>query len=211
MYNTREIENRQPQGTPVGVSLAAGPDGKPGGSYQFTGQANSYIEFPNDGGLDVRHSITMLCWIYPQNLAGPLFNYKTTGGPWGVHLWVGFPGHLFVRYKRRNYQYLRGLNSTQTLALNQWHFVGASYDYNTGIASLWLNGQQIVQRNIGARIDLATQDDVRMGVHTRIPKYYKGRICAMQVYDVALNEKQINEKQLNGVQSARQGNHFELL
>ena len=74
-YTTQEINNRQPQGTPVGVSLAPGPDGKPGGSYQFTGNANSYIEFPNNGGLDVKQSITMLCWVYPQNTDGPLFNY----------------------------------------------------------------------------------------------------------------------------------------
>ena len=75
-YKIRELENRQPQGNPVGVTLAAGPNGKAGGSYQFTGQANSYIEFPNNGGLDTERSITMLCWLYPQSTDGPIFNYK---------------------------------------------------------------------------------------------------------------------------------------
>ena len=74
---TRELDNFQPQGTPVGVSLAPGPDGKPGGSYQFTGNADSYIEFPNDGGLDVKHSFTLLCWVYPESSEGPLFHYGT--------------------------------------------------------------------------------------------------------------------------------------
>ena len=64
-YKIRELEDRQPRGTPVGVTLAPGPNGKTGGSYQFTGQAGSYIEFPNNGGLDTERSITVLCWLYP--------------------------------------------------------------------------------------------------------------------------------------------------
>lgn len=84
-YTTREIKNRQPQGKPVGVSLAPGRDGEPGGSYQFAGTAESYIEFPNNGGLDVKHSITMLCWVYPESKDGPLFQYFTTDPKlWGM-------------------------------------------------------------------------------------------------------------------------------
>ena len=86
-YATREINNRQPPGKAVGVTLAPGPDGQPGGSYQFAGNADSYIEFPNDGGLDVKHSITMLCWVYPESLDGPLFQYFTTNIKyWGMLL-----------------------------------------------------------------------------------------------------------------------------
>lgn len=98
-YQTKEIKNRVPQGVAVGVSLADGPDGKAGGSYSFAGQAGSYIEFPNNGALDVQSSITMLCWVYPTGNDGPLFNYKKTG-PWGVHLWI-VGGQLFVRYTQK--------------------------------------------------------------------------------------------------------------
>ncbi|XP_078350169.1 uncharacterized protein LOC144634989 isoform X2 [Oculina patagonica] len=189
-YDTQEINNRQPKGTPVGVSLAAGPDGKAGGSYQFAGHANSYIEFPNDGGLDTQRSITMLCWIYPQNTDGPIFNYKTSGA-WGVHMWMVW-GKLFARFTHRNYWFTPHLITTQPLALNQWHYVGSSYDHNTGIASLWLNGQQVVQQNIGAGMNLATQDAVRMGVKAGDGRFFQGRITAMQVYDVALTAEQIN-------------------
>jgi len=66
-YGTRELANRQTRGTPGGVTLAAGPNGKTGGSFQFTGQASSYIEFPNNRGLDTKRSITMLRWLYPQS------------------------------------------------------------------------------------------------------------------------------------------------
>ncbi len=201
MYETREIDNRLPQGTPVGVNLAAGPDGKPGGSYQFAGQANSYIEFQNNGGLDAHHSITMLCWIFPENTDGPIFNYVTSNNNWGVHLWIVSPGKLFARFNDRNYQFTSSLTTSQPLTLNQWHYIGASYDHNTGIASLWLNGQQNVQQYNGAGVTLATQDDVRMGVKSGDDRYFKGRIAAMQVYDVALTAEQIN-----AVENAGQGN-----
>ena len=66
-FETREITDKQPQGIRGDVSSAIGPNGDIGGSYRFSGHANSYIEFPNDGGLDLKHSITLLCWLYPEN------------------------------------------------------------------------------------------------------------------------------------------------
>ena len=188
-YGAREIENRQPQGITVSVSLAPGPNFKAAGSYQFTGQANSYIEIPNNGGLDAKRSITMLCWLYPQNTDGPIFNYKTRGS-WGVHMWV-VSGKLFARFTKRNYQFTQHLATTESLALDQWQYVGASYDHNTGVASLWLDGQRVVQTNIGARLILATQDDVRMGAKIGDTRYFRGRIATMQIYDIALTKEQV--------------------
>ena len=202
-YGTRALANSQPQGTPVGVTLAAGPNGKTGGSYQFTGKANSYIEFPNNGGLDAKRSITMLCWLYPQNTNGPIFNYKTSGS-WGVHMWV-VSGKLFARFTKRNYQFTPALTTSQSLALNQWQYVGASYNHNTGVASLWLDGQQVMQTNIGAGMTLGTHDNVRMGAKVGDGRYFKGRIAAMEIYDVALTEEQVNTVKIRG-----EGNHCEV-
>ena len=198
-YKIRELEDRQPQGTPVGVTQAAGPNGKAGGSYQFTGQANSYIEFPNNGGLDAQHSITLLCWVYPENTDGPIFNYKTTGYPWAVHLWI-HTGRLYGVISQRNYVMIPGLISSQVLALNQWHYVGFTYNHITGIADLWLDDQRVVQRNIGAGLSLSTQDDVRMAALENDGRYFKGRITAMQIYNVSLTEEQIK-----AVENAGQG------
>ena len=189
-YGAREIENRQPQGTTVGVSLAPGPNGKTAGSYQFIGQAHSYIQFPNNGGLDTKRSITMLCWLYPQNTDGPIFNYKTSGS-WGVHMWM-VSGKLFARFTKRNYQFTQHLTASKSLSLNQWQYVGASYDHNTGVASLWLDGHRVVQTNIGAGLTLGTQDNVRMGAKGRDGRYFRGRIAAMQIYDIALTKGQVN-------------------
>ena len=192
-YGAREIENRQPQGATIGVSLAPGPNCKTAGSYQFRGQANSYILFPNYGGLDTKRSITMLCWLYPQSTVGPIFDYYPSGswGHWGVHMWV-ISETLFARFMERNYRFTQPLTAIKSLSLNQWQYVGASYDHNTGNASLWLDGQRVVQKNIGAGLTLATQDNVRMGARGVDRQYFRGRISAMQIYDFALTKGQVN-------------------
>ena len=197
-FETREINSKQPQATPVGVSLAAGPNDDDGGSYQFHGLVNSYIEFSNNGGLDVQHSITMLCWLYLENTAGPIFHYGPSTN-WGVHIWIVAPGTLLVHYRHRNYSRTSDLVTSQALALKQWHYVGSSYDNTTGIASIWLNGQRVVQRNIGANMTLATQDDTIMGVKVDDSRYLLGRIAAMQVFDAALTANQIDKVKKAGL------------
>jgi len=108
-------------------------------------------------------------------------------------MWFILEGQLHLRVVRReNYEYTHALVST-SLAINQWHYVGSSYDYNTGVARLWVDGQKVVELDLGAGIDLATQDDVRMGATLNDHRFFKGRITAMQIYDIALTPEQINE------------------
>ncbi len=180
------------------MSLAAGPYNVDSGSYQFYGHVNSYIEFPNNGGLDIQHSITLLCWLYPENTDGPIFQYRPSVD-WGVHMWIVAPGKLRAQYMNRDYSTTSALLTSQSLTLNQWHYVGTSYDHTTGIASLWLNGKRVLQQDIGAGMTLATQDDVRMGVKSDDSRYLLGRIAAMQVFDAALTAKQINKVKWAGL------------
>ena len=155
------------------------------------GTWNSYIEFSNSAGgvLDVRYSITLLCWVYYDGQDGPLFNYKTSGD-WGVHLWVT-DGKLFARFTKRDYSLTDALlNTTLT---GGWRCVGASYNNITGEAKLWVNGTFVQTLNIGVGLELATQDSVRMGAKTGDGRYFKGRITQMRVYDLALPGELIQE------------------
>ena len=186
---TKEVNNRVGEGVASGVNTAPGPDGKPDGSYEFFGVVDSYIEFPNGGGLDVPNSMTMLCWVFPGGRDGPLFNYRNSGS-WGVHLWVA-SGHLFVRFTKRDYSFTQALLKTPLNPEDGWKFVGASYNQANGDAKLWVDGVVVQTLNIGANIQLATQDSVRMGVKIGDGRYFKGRIAKMQVYNVALTQEQI--------------------
>ena len=192
-YGTQEINNRTTQGIPNNVHLAPGPNGKANGSYEFLGTQDSYIEFPNtDGGrLDVRYSITMLCWLYHDGQDGPLFNYRISGDKWGVHLWV-LEKKLYVIFPKRDFSTTDAKGKLMdSHVAGGWKFVGASYDNVSGEAKLWVDGVEVQKKNIGARLELATQDSIRMGVKSGDGRFFKGRIAQMQVYNESLTHGQI--------------------
>ncbi|XP_068735801.1 uncharacterized protein [Montipora capricornis] len=194
-YGTSDIKNRTAPGIPHGVSLAPGPHGKESGSYEFFGNSNSYIEFPNSpgGALDVRYSMTMLCWLYydPQGgPQGPIFNYKIGSAQYGVHLWV-YDKELYARFNSRDFTEQAYFKHTSLVG--GWKFVGASYGNNTGEIKVWVDGALVTSGNIGAGVELGTQENIRMGARLNGQRCFKGRIAQMQIYDVALSQDQIME------------------
>lgn len=186
---TKDITRNNPPGIPSHVRPAPGPDGNPKGSTQFFGSSNSYIEFPNNGKLDTRRSITILAWIYHNGRSGPIFNYDRRG--FGVHLWMVGPRVLFVRFVKRS----RGRTSSVATYSTKpryraWNYIGATYDYNTGVATLWLDSKPVARQSIG-RFELATNYPIRMGARIGDKRAFRGRISCLQVYSIALNAKQI--------------------
>lgn len=182
--------NRNPTGKLVGIRTGPGPDGWPNTATEFFGSQSSYVEFPNTGRLDTRNSITILAWVLHLGLAGPIFNYNI-GPRWGVHLWMTRPRQLFVRFVRRDGRFTTPLvTHGGSIRYQAWNFVGATYNGNTGMATLWVNNRPVVRTNIG-RIRLATDRPVRMGAKIRDPRYFRGRVSCVQLYSVALNRKQI--------------------
>lgn len=75
----KDLRKLNPSARTRNVKYAPGPYGRTGGSTRFLGRGNSYIQFPNRGGLDTRRSITILAWIYPEGRPGPIFNFHPNG------------------------------------------------------------------------------------------------------------------------------------
>ena len=142
-HATRDIgRNKNPPGVPSDVHLAPGPYGLPQGSYQFSGSFSSYIEFPNNGGLDVRHSATVLFWVNRENEKGPIFAYGTN--IWGFHIWFVISGNLYARtpnWPREDY----GYHVSTPLLLSSWYYVGVTYDFSSGVGRLWVNGEAALE------------------------------------------------------------------
>lgn len=182
--------HRNPNGRLFGVRVGPGPDGWPNTATEFIGSKNSYIEFPNRGKLDTRISITVLAWVLHLGHSGPIFNYNR-GPRWGVHLWMTRPRQFFARFVKRDGRFTTPLvTHGGNVRFKAWNYLGATYDGNTGMATLWVNNRPVVRTNIG-RLRLATNRPVRMGAKVGDRRYFRGRVSCVQVYSVALNRKQI--------------------
>ena len=189
-YKAAEKENRQPKGILGDVQITNGPYNEPGGAYMFYGTVSSYIEFPNKERLDTQFSITLMCWVEPGGQDGPLFSYE--GSNWGVHMGID-EGKLFFRIvERRSFQQLTSIRTPEVLPVGEWVHVAASYDHGSGSNSLYINGHLKASHNIGRGYQIATNTQkVRMGSRSGRDANFKGKIAEMKVYDVALNEAQI--------------------
>ena len=189
-YKTAEQENRQLRGLLGDVSITNGPYNEPGGAYIFYGTVSSYIKFSNNGGLDTRFSITLMCWVQPGGQDGPLFSY----GDWGVSIWI-VDGKFFNRIVERSFKSLSvtTMRTAVVMPAGMWVHVAASYDHRTGINSLYINGHLTVLQVIRKGLEIATAAQrVLMGAKADNNQTdFKGKIAEKKVYDVALNEVQI--------------------
>lgn len=106
----------------------------------------------------------------------------------GTQMWFVFQGQLYIRLVRVGIDNVVPLMSS-SVPLSQWYFVASSYDYNSGIGRLYVNGEKAVELNVGAGIEHATQYDIRMGAVPSDPRFFRGRIHGLQVYNVSLTKQ----------------------
>ncbi|KAJ7380782.1 hypothetical protein OS493_007162 [Desmophyllum pertusum] len=169
------------------ITFAPGPFGNPNGSLFFSGIKSSYVELNNTGELDTRFSISVFAWVNLGNSSGPIFNYGCS--MWVSHLTLG----VEVRYVDRKSSKIRVLHKTNVIEANAWNFIGTTYDYHTGFATVWVNDNIVMLRSVGAKMELATQSNVRVGASRKQETHFRGRISCLQFYDQALSEDQINK------------------
>lgn len=164
-----------------------GPDGLPAGSYQLQGFANSFIYFPNTGRLDTQRSITILLWLWPES-AGPIFHYMPRGI--GVNLRMISRKVIRAEFVSRDRKITRRIS--RRIRSRVWNYIAATYDYHTGLATMWLDSIPITQRNIG-RVRLATNYPAISGRRPGDPRHFRGRISCLHIYNLALNSYQIRK------------------
>ena len=191
-YKAAEKENRQPKGIPGDVGITNGPYNEPGGAYMFYDTASSSIEFPNIGGLDTRLSITLMCWVQPGGQYGVLFDYNL-GDRVRARMQILNDKFVFTITTHRPFRQLPSINTAEVLPEGKWVHVAASYDDNSGNNSLYINGHLRASQNISTGYEITnTFRGVLMG------RYFRGKIAEMKVYDVALNEAQIQTSIIQG-------------
>ncbi|XP_044178674.1 sushi, von Willebrand factor type A, EGF and pentraxin domain-containing protein 1-like [Acropora millepora] len=175
------------------VEFTSGPANESNGAYQFKGATNSFIQFPNTGGiLDVKYSITLMCWVRPGGQDGPLFNYKRQGA-WGVHIWIYDNGKFYVQItKFGSHETLKYLRTDLPLQQGRWYHVAATYDSKTGVNSIYVDGVLSKTQKIGTGYRISTNDPaIRMGVKIGHSDLFNGAITQMGIYNVSLTGDQI--------------------
>ena len=189
-YKAEEKENRQPEGILGDVAITNGPYNEPGGAYMFYGTNSSYIEFPHIlAGLDAGDSYTLMCWVQPGGQDGPLLSYEFSYGWFGMWIEYGiFFSGLVVKYPLR----VTHISTAEVLPTGTWVHVAASYDHDTGYMSLFVKGHLRASKKISIiySVPILTWR-VRMGSTRDGSDCFKGKIAEMKVFDVPLNEAQI--------------------
>ena len=193
--------DRSPNGAtkavPGHIKFALGPYGNPNGSFFFSGINNSYVELKNTGELDARFSMSVFAWVYLDNSGGQIFKYgcsmRVSQSTSGIE--VGF-------LDRKTFK-VSLLHTKNVLVDNSWNFIGTTYDYTTGIATVWVNNGTVMRKSIGAKMELATQTDVTVGASRKQEKHFRGRLSCLQFYDQALSVDQIVEAKARCNQSSK--------
>lgn len=182
-FKAAEKDNRQPEGILHNVGITNGPYNEAGGAYMFFGTLTSYIELANEGGLDTRYAITLMCWVRPQGEDGSLLSYEKYDT--GVLIIGIIGGEFFNMVTSRDGENQIYVATAEALPIGVWTHVAATYNTNTGNISLYINGHLSNSKNTGFDEHISTDaDKVQIGV-------IKGAIAEIKVYDVALNEAEI--------------------
>ena len=190
-----DVSQHKAVGALVGTSFSPGINGEPGGSIECQGRADSYIELSKDAGnLDIRYSITILLYVYPMGSPGPIVNYKKDGH--GVQIYET-DKVLAARVIQRNDGRTQPVKTKEKLQSDQWHFIGMTYNYSSGLVKLWQDGREVASEKIGST-PIATQFDVRIGARQIIndDDFFRGRVACLQFYSTALTQREIEKARI---------------
>lgn len=187
------------------IRPCAGPDGRPKGATRFLGEPNSYVKFPNTGRLDTKQAITILAWVYHDGKSGPIFQYNRRG-ILGVSLRMKSKRILSaLLVSRRGTRIVPISGRRRLMKYKAWNFVGLTYDKNTRMAILWLNGNPIRSKSVG-KMNLATNFPARIGSLKGGRRFFRGKVSCVQVYGDALNQLQIRQAKKKCLKKGRLSN-----
>ena len=176
------------------MSLAHGPCGDTGGSYQFhpsgyTG-CGTKILLEGNGISEVKDSITILCWVYLSNNStrGCLLRYGRNDRKF-VCMGVA-DGKLYYAMKTEVMRE-KVVKGHKELTSRLWYYVGASFNHTNREVNLWVDGIKMKNTSVFNSVK-EYERRCGVGLNVKIGAGFNGRIAAMQVYNLSLNKEQIN-------------------
>ena len=172
------------------ISYITVPGGSLRAAVMFAGSTNSFVHVAHGGSLDALYSLSVFMYIYVEH-DGFIFNYGQ--GESGVGFY--YEGtQLSFRFREKD----QGLQFPETVVStvdkNQWYHAGVTYDYVTGVANLYIDGEMTNSRTFTNQRKLATSADLYLGAidNQNLPDF-QGAISCLYIYDRAINEQEITD------------------
>ena len=184
----------------VGASFVTGPDENPTGAVYFSLRHESYIEIPHRKAFNFRRSMSVLISLYVEDDSATdatIFTYvvedPTGGDVKGLHLrQLLSENDLILNLVDED------LNAAEAyvyrgnaLVRNAWNYVGFTYNYDTGMAAIYVGGSMLgTEKHVGKR-HLATDGKIRVGPIAGENAYYSGRVACLRIFDRALSAEEV--------------------
>ncbi len=179
------------------VTYTTGIDGL---AFSFDGSASSYISIPASSNLDIGATgsgITIEGWIIPNYSATedlPIVEWDSASTD-GLQLWAETPYRLYMNVKDTAGNDHALFSANNLINTNTWQHVAGTYDKNTGIAALYINGVAVASTNFGNITPQTTYSLLNIGRRTGQPiglnQTFHGQLDELSLYNRALSSTEI--------------------
>lgn len=193
------------QGNDGEIHGAKWVDGKFGKALEFDGVAN-WVEVPHSPtvGFKGGTSFTITLHFKGSKVGGALVgkNYEDTSQalPWYL-LWDDGSRNQVTLYLRDSAGTSFRADGTTFVGDDKWHFIVGRADASTGTASLWVDGKMEGEIKFNEKDGYGTSEGVfHIGRH--YDRYTTGIIDDVALFDIALDEEEMDSIMNEGVQTA---------
>jgi sugar lactone lactonase YvrE len=179
-------------------------NGRVGKAFNFNG-TTGYVSIGNPGPLKLRDTMTVDAWVKPAAMPSnnSLIAIATKWNSNPNHNSSGDAYGLFLINNNGTLQAFAGINPFTgseytlqggTVPLNTFTHVAMTYDGNTGVLALFVNGVQINAQTTGGGIS-ASDVNVMIGRENdnTFPRYFPGLIDEVEIYNRALSAGEISD------------------
>jgi hypothetical protein len=168
----------------------------------FDGE-NSYIKVADSDILDTTSALSLSAWVKPNNFhKGAIFSKYYNDDELGEH----GSYELLLNENGTISFYLTidgnttGITTTQTYQINQWQYISATYDNNTQVAYIYLDGEPIASQSLSGLVD-NSEANLYIGKRSFVADSYHfyGSISESAIWSKALSQSEIQGYMYNAL------------
>lgn len=171
------------------TNIVSGPGGTDNGATMFIGATGSQVKIENIAMLDTTYSLSIFLNVYADE-TGSIVNYGNERSV-GLYYDKASSEIVFRLVKRNTTQMFLELKTK--LDAKKWYHVGGTYNYNTGLARLFVDGKQGDVSSTPRTDMLATDSAIYLGAIGTVTDNFKGRVSCLQIFDRPLQLNEIDD------------------